>query len=328
MPVNTQFGVKKESQYGTAVTVDKFFEITSESIDLETGRAESEGIRKGARVPSTERFQPYVLGAAGSVEFDVLTKGFGFWLQHMLGKIVTGSQDVATTLYPHTATLDSLCGTSFTAQANRPFAPCGNNNQAFTWAGGKVSSWTLECEKEGVVKFTAELVFSDQTTATALAAASYPASAEVLAWGRSAVKIGGSSIPVEKWTIECDNALKTDRYQVNGTTRRAEPVEDGLREITVSADLEFTDLTQYNRVASETAAGTLTSFYAEAYGASTIGTGGKAGLEITVPNLRLDEGPVNTSGQEMITQSISGRVLTDNASEPITILYNSIDATV
>lgn len=328
MPVNTQFGVKKESQWNSAVTVDQFFEISSESITLETGRSESEGIRKGARVPSIARFSPYVLGATGSVELDVLTNGFGFWLEHMLGKVTTGNQDAGTTLYPHTATLDSLCGKSFTAQVNRPFAPCGDTNQAFTWSGGKVASWTLECEKEGLVKFSAELVFGDEKTNTALATASFPANAETIGWAGSTVKLGGSQVPVEKWAIECNNALKTDRYQINGTSRRAEPVEEGLREITVTVDLEFTSLTHYNKIAAELPGDTLGAFWAEARGATEVGTGGHPGLEITIPNVRWDEGPVNTSGQEILTQSISGRVLTDNSAQPIEILYESTDATV
>ena len=37
LPVNSQFGFKKETTWGTAVTVDKFFEYETESFELNVG---------------------------------------------------------------------------------------------------------------------------------------------------------------------------------------------------------------------------------------------------------------------------------------------------
>jgi hypothetical protein len=46
-----QAGFKAESTYGTAVTVDRFVPIISESLTEEIDRLESEGILTGRRVP-------------------------------------------------------------------------------------------------------------------------------------------------------------------------------------------------------------------------------------------------------------------------------------
>ena len=70
-----QLGVKAEATYGTGVTVDRFFEFDSESLAVEVGRVESSGIRAGTRAMRSDRRVPYVIGAGGSVEMMVLSKG-------------------------------------------------------------------------------------------------------------------------------------------------------------------------------------------------------------------------------------------------------------
>jgi hypothetical protein len=159
MPISSQLGVKKEVTYGTAVTVDRFAEFLSESMQLETGRAESKALRTGQRVQRSDRFIPYITGVSGSVELEPLSKGFGFWLEHMLGQVATtGPVDGA---YTHTASIATLCGKSFTMQANRPFGACGDTNQAFTWEGLKISKWELALDAEGLLTFSADLVGED-----------------------------------------------------------------------------------------------------------------------------------------------------------------------
>lgn len=328
MSVNSQLGVKKETTYGTAVVVDRFFEFTSEGITLDTGRAVSEGFRASQRVARSDRFVPYVAGASGSIELDVLSGGFGFWLEHMLGTVATtGPTDTAA--YTHTGTVGDLFGKSFTCQVDRRLGAAGSTAQAFTWEGGKVAKWTLECETEGLLTFSADLVFEDEKTATALASASYPSSVVPLSWAGASASIASTGIPVTKWSVSCDNQLKTDRHYLANNTRRSEPVEEGLREITVEVECDWSDLTQYNRFAAETQSGTLAalSLVAQAPSVLTGAATTKGSLTVTLPAVRFDSVEANVSGRDLTTQSISGVALDNGSAAPISVAYVSADVT-
>jgi hypothetical protein len=231
MPLETQLGVKAESTWGTAVVVDRFYEFNSESITLETGRVESNALRASQRVQRSDRFTPYILGASGSIEMDVLSKGFGWWLEQCLGTIATGSLTDST--YTHTGTVGTLLAQGFTLQVNRPFHPAGTN-QAFTYEGGKVAKWGFKSDVEGNLVFTADLVFETGITATALATASYPTGMENLTWAGGAVTVGGSAVPVTSFSVEVDNGQDTARHKIRSSTLRQEPVEAKNREITFS----------------------------------------------------------------------------------------------
>src|SRR5688500_1779191 len=118
-----QLGIVDEVTYGTAVTVTKFFEYNSESIEETAGRTEGNPMRAGFTLRN-DRFTPYFSGAARSIELDVMTKGFGYWLKHMTGAVAT-TGPAETVVYTHTGTFGDLLGDFFTCQVNRPFHPAG-----------------------------------------------------------------------------------------------------------------------------------------------------------------------------------------------------------
>lgn len=323
MPINTQLGIGDESVYGTAVTVNRFFPFASESIARETGRVQTKGRRTGQRVDRLDGRTPYTIGAAGSVEFPVYGRGFGVWLRHMLGSVATtGPVDTA---YTHTATVGPM-SSSFTAQVNRPFGAAGATNQPFTWSGGKVAKWELSCEAEGELTLKADLVFADESTATALATASYPASAECLTWVQAKATIGGTDIPVTKWSVSCDNKLKTDRLYLRENTRRREPVEEDHREITVELECDWDDLSHYDRFASATQAGLSAAFVLTAKANTVIGASTYPGVTITMPAVSFDEVGANVDGAAMMQQSVKGLAL-DAGAGAISVAYVSADAT-
>lgn len=323
MPINTQFGIAAESVYGTAVTPSRFFPFSSESINRETGRVQTKGHRTGQRVDRLDGRTPYTIGAAGSAEFPVYGRGFGIWLRYMLGSVATaGPTDSA---YVHTATVGAMTN-SFTAQVNRPFGAGGTTNQAFTWAGGKVTKWELSCDAEGELTAKLDLVFADETTATALATASYAASAECLTWVQAQVTIAATQIPVTKWSISCDNKLKTDRLFLRNNTRRREPVEEAYREITVELECDWDDLTQYNRFASATQAGLSAAIVCGAQANTVIGASTYPGVTVVMPAVSFDEIGANVSGPAVMAQTIKGRAV-DSGSGAISVAYTTADAT-
>ncbi|HYJ69632.1 MAG TPA: phage tail tube protein, partial [Nocardioidaceae bacterium] len=235
-----QLGIVDEVTYGTAVTVTKFFEYNSESITETEGRTEGDPLRSGTFVQRNDRFTPFFMGAAGTVQLDVMTKGFGYLLKHMTGAVAT-TGPTETTVYVHTGTVGELIGDMFTCQVNRPFHPAGTN-QAFTYSGGKITRWTLANSVDGNLVCDLECDFQTVSDAVALATVSYPASMENLTWAGGVVSIGGSNYDVTEFSVSFDNAANVDRRQIRGNTLKKEPT-NGRRQGEFSLRADFDSLT-------------------------------------------------------------------------------------
>lgn len=324
--LSAQFGIAKETTYATPVTVSRFFEFSTESIKQEFGRVESKGIRAGALTMRADRFQPYPKGPAGSVEFDVPTKGFGVWLEHLLGGTVTTSA-VVDSNYTHTAQIGSLYGKGLTAQVGRPLNPSGTV-QPFTLSGGKVTGWNLSMEKEGLLTCGIDLDFATGTTATGLATASYPANFTNFSWVGANISIGGTNVCLNKFSVKVENAQDTEKYMLCGTSTKHEPTDNGLRMVSWEAEAEFADLVQYNRVASATRAGALAPIVATFDGPEIHAGATLPRLTVTMPAARFDGEVPTVGGTDSLLMSLSGVALDDGtATTALQVAYRTTDAT-
>jgi len=320
-----QLGVVDESTYGTAVTVTKFFEYESEGIEESYGRTEGDPLRTGGfGVMRNDRFTPYFSGAAGSIQLAVMSKGFGYLLKHMLGATAT-SGPAETVVYTHTGTVGDLYGDSFTAQVNRPFHPSGTN-QAFTYAGGKVTEWTLSNSVDGNLLCDLGVDFANVSTAVALASASYPASMDNLTWAGGLVTIGGSNYDVSEISIGFNNGLNVDRRQIRQNTQKKEPTS-ARREGTFSIKADFDSLTQRNRAAANDRAGALAALTGVWKGPTLLGSTLYPQLTVTVPQVRFDEWKGATEGTDAIEQDLSGVIRFDGSASAVTLAYATADAT-
>ena len=146
--VEAGFGVKDESSWGQEVVVDRFFEIRSESVQLQRQLIESEGLRANRRnLQRSGIYSFYHKGATGDVVMEWMNKGMGWWLKHMMGTVTTTGANP----YTHTGTITTTTGKSFTAQVARDTFP-------FTYSGCKLSSWELACGLDEILVLTASLM--------------------------------------------------------------------------------------------------------------------------------------------------------------------------
>lgn len=323
--LDQQLMTKSEVTWGSPVVVDLTHEFNSEGIEDTYGRTEGDPLRVGTFVKRSDRFTPYYSGAAGPVEMDVMTKGFGFWLKHMLGNIAT-TGPTETTVYTHTATMADLLGKSFTLQVSRPFHPSGTV-QAFTFEGGKIPEWELANSVDGNLVATVGTDFQQALTATALASAAYPASMENLCWAGGVVTIGGTQVPITEISVKGTNGLNTDRRFINGTTDKAEQT-GGRREVEFSLSCDFDALTQRTRAAATTRAGTLAAILATWTGPTLLGSTIYPSLSISIPAARFDNWKAANEGPEGITQELSGVGLYDGTNSAVSIVYKSADVSV
>lgn len=320
-----QFSVAKESTYGTAVTPTRTFEYESESIESSEGRTESDPLRTGSGFARADRFTPYFEEASGSVSISVLTKGFGFWLEHMLGTVAT-TGPAETAAFTHTATEGPLLGKSFTAQVNRPFNPSGTN-QAFTFEGGKVKSWTLSNSVDENLMLELDLDFEQERDATALVAPAYPTLMENFTWAGGSITVGGAAYDVTEFSCQVDNGIKNDRRQIRGNTDKKEPTSV-RREGTFSLKADFESLAQRNRAHAVTASGTLAQIVATWIGPTLIpGTTTLfPAVTLTLPACRFDSWKASTGGAETLEQELSGVIRWSGTGSPVTLAYRTGDA--
>ena len=59
-----QLGIANESTFGTPVTVSRFFEYESESMEESYGRTEGDPLRVGSAFKRGDRFTPYLESAS------------------------------------------------------------------------------------------------------------------------------------------------------------------------------------------------------------------------------------------------------------------------
>lgn len=326
-----QFGIAKETTYGTPVAVSKFYEIDKEGVTGKYDRVQADGL-SASRFDRADRFVVAPKGAEGDIELEVLSRGFGDWLSFMFGSVTTAAAEDETTVYVHTATPGSMTGRSFTAQVGRPRTD--NTIVPWTYDGGKVTKWELSNSVDEMLKVSLSLDFAHESNpaspsgALALQTVSLPSGAEVLSWQGGKITIGGVEVDVTEVSISVDNALKVDRYFIRQNTNKKEQVEDGKRKIEVSFKTDYDNDTLNALVRAANAAGAQTSFEAEWVGLNLAGDTTFPGLKVTIPSLRLDEGAPNVDGPSMLEQSFSAVGL-DNGTDPaISVAYTSTDATV
>lgn len=313
-----QLGVKDETTYNTPVVVDRFFEYQDSPTPLRPVAARTVGnpLRTGSRFPRNNRAVPWLSGGEGTLELDVLTKGFGFWLRHMLGNVSTAGSGP----YTHTATegtSSSLMGDSFTCQVNYPFHPVGTN-QAITFAGGKVAKWKLGNTVDSHLRLSLECDFASMSTATALATASYPAAMEPLSWVGGVVTVAGTALDLDDFALEVDQGYRLDRRQIRGNSTKKEPTP-GPVSATFALKADFDALTHFNRVHSTTLAG----MSAQIIGTWTNDTNTYV---VTIPGARFDD--LTFEGElGAISQSLTGVVEFDGTNSGITVAYTTADVT-
>lgn len=301
-----QFGYKRETTPGTAVVVDQFLPVNSVSIKSQIERLDSQGIRAGRLV--TAAWKPGHQEVSGTVEMELWNADIAALIFGMFGNVVT----TGTGPYTHTYTPVDLTGKATTMQAGLP--DIGGIVRAFTWSGCKINQWTLSAEVDAIAMLELDVVGMTETTATALATASYDAVLAPFVFTQANLTIAGSAVPVKSAEIVGSTGL-TDRYRLNSATSK-EYLQNDFREYTGTATADFENLTQYNRFINGTEAALVLSF-----------TNGTDTLTVTM-NVRFDGEAPELSGPELLELPIAFKAVhaTSDASAITAVLVNT-DAT-
>lgn len=326
----TQVGFKAETTYGTPVVVDRFLPFISFDMEPEFGIVSAvDEQRAGSIVERVDQDDPYIVGCTGSWVGYVPTKGFGLFLSHAFGSIGTaGPTDLN---YTHTAVLSASGknGKSITFQDNRPFNPSGTD-QPFNWHGSKMLSIEFELDEEAYLKATIELDGEDVDEAGSLAVASFASIAtggSKFPWRLATLTIAGSQVEVKSFRCKVTWPMNVDRRFIRGSALKKEPTPMGKPTIEWDMEVEWTDLTQYNRVRSSTIANRIAAIVLTCDGAVALAGTTVPRFELTLPAARFDEGLPGIEGDEPLMQDLSGVGLDNSTDQPITVTYRTNDAT-
>lgn len=317
-----QVGLKKETTYGTAVTVDRFFYAASFSVTpvLRKRRVRARG---AGIVDRTNMSQTVLIGYKGKMVLPVMDKSFGIFHQAVLGANTT-AQVGGTTEYTHTGIIDlttAMQGVSYTVQAGVPGTD--GTVRAFTGEGGKVESWELTADDGGEVMLTLNWDFETGTTATALASASYPSGwtpyvSEDCAW-----TVGGSAVFVRKWTIKGGPTWDVDRRGMS-TVLKKEPLWVGPYNIDIELDCEFEDLTHTASLLAGTQQAAVCTITGDTI--PTESNPFKNVITFAKVDFEQNDAPV-VDGDGIVRQGLKAHVLYDGSTAPISWVIHNNDST-
>jgi hypothetical protein len=241
-----QIGWKSEASWNTLAVPDTFAALLSEEITNDGGEViQSNGIRAGRRIRNAHKRGAPLIG--GTVSQELGNADIADLLLHIFGAVSTTG---AAAPYTHTYTVGNLNDKSLTTQVGRP--SIDGVVHARTFGGVKIPSAEITAAASENAQLNATVSAASETGAEALAAASYTAAWEPFVYTEGAVTIGGTAVTVDSFSISIENALRTDRKAI-GSPTITKQLGNGLRDITISLEMDFESLEMYNHFLNDDA---------------------------------------------------------------------------
>lgn len=319
--------------YGDAVTVSRFSEYENESLSLDVDEVTGGGIRAGNLYQRSDRRKQGKRQAGGDIELELHNKGFGMLLKHIFGKApVITTPAGGVTSRDHTFTLGDGFNLSLTAQVGVP-TPLSDaaNVKPFTYSGVKVEDAEFSIKVGEYLKLKLGVDAKDESQVPALAAASYPASSTALDWQNStvgaALTINGANYnEVDSVVLKIARKINKDRFYV-GTNTKAQPLINGLFEVTIEIEGEFIDPVLYSRFATEAVVPVV--FGLNGASIESI-TGGTAfyGLQFTLPAVVFKADRPPTGDMDIVMGKLVGTAVYDGTNELVTARYRTTDTVI
>lgn len=341
MPTGTgldaQLMVKLETAYGTPVTVDKAYEFNSEGLAWEPTWLEPSGLRVGTKFKRASRLVQSRQTVSGSIELEHATRNMGTLWKLALGSSVTTPTLVLGSAYKQVHVPGDFLGKSATIQVGRP-EPSGTV-RPHTYAGCKVAGWEFSCSDGEYATLSLDIEGRSESTATALATASYVAGAEVFNFSQVTVlKLGGTAttaagettiasgvtVPgvVSGITISGENPMATERYGLGNAGLKNEPLENDIPTVTGTLSAEWDRTTFYDLFK----ANTTTALELKFEGSVISGTD-KNTLSFILPAVKFKNVAPSVDGPDVIQADVDFEAYSDETNPVIQVKLISADST-
>ncbi|SRR6266498_3043912 len=332
--IASQFGFAQESTVGTAVTVTKFVEFNSETLDFVPTTIQGRGLHAGGQYDRASRYQRTTKTVTGPLALDLATKNLGVLIKNMLGSSAVPVQIASTTAYKQVHNPGPLDALGLTVQKGVPEAGTGTV-KPYTYRGAKIANWTVAVALDGIVTLTLGFDAWDEDDVTALATASYPVTSVFRFTDMTTIKFGGtasiasgttsiaSGVAVTGLTsfeITGTNPLAGNRQFLGSAGIKANQIENGYRAVTGKFSGEFSKTQFYDVFKS----GATTAIQATMTQGDA-GGGNPFAFDFVLPACKLNTGSNNVGGPDIVMGDIEFVALDDQATTPIQITYTSTD---
>jgi hypothetical protein len=319
--LDTFCGVAEESTYGTAITSGfRGYEAQSDTFTREVQYIESVGFRQALQTVRSDRHDTISIGASGSIETDVLNKGHGLILKHMLGGSSGPTQQGGTAAYLQTfETSDDGPSGSYTVQL--PRTDSSGSQQSFTYEGcvptGFTISQAIDEALKLVVDFNAE--FEQQTTAAS--SPTYPTSADPFVYTDATIEINGSAVNTfTSFELTGDLGLDVDRRFLKGSATKLQPIRSSVPTYSGSIEGEFTNA-QYEQFRD----GTIFQLELICQQSTAIAGSYYPKFHITMPKVKFTGSTPVASTDDLTRLSLPFTVLWDGSNAAVKVEYQSTD---
>ena len=335
-----QLGFAAETTPGTPVTVSKFVEFDSETLQFTDNWLEPTGIRAGQKYKRDNRVQAATRTVSGAIVMEHATRDMGLLWKQALGSALSAPVLVSGTAYKQIHVPGDFLSKALTIQVGRPEAATGTV-RPHTYTGCKFTDWEFSVEESAIPTLTFTVDGTDESTSTALASASYTAGARVFSFSQATVfKLGGTATTttgvtsiasgvqvatvVKKLTIKGTMPMAGDRYGVGNAGVKKEQLENGTPMITGSLDAEF-NKTEFYDVFK---AGTSVPMQVSLIGNQIASTGSFDTLDFVIPAVRFKDMNPSVAGPDIVRATVNFEGYQDATGNPvIQVTLISADAT-
>ena len=321
--IGSWLGIKKESTFGTAVTVDRFYEFNSEGTKYVKNTVVGQGLRNGGLVARANRRVVTTLAGEGDFEVDIQTRGMGLLLSLATGSVPTGT--LANGAYTYLFTPTDLIGDSFTTQVAVP--QYGGTLIYKTLNGCKITNFELSVGAGDIAKAKFSLDskgFTATDTTSASVAYANIATSNLFHFAQGSItdNVSTTYANIKDFSLTIDNSLKTDRYNLGSAGSKSEQIINGFRAISGKVTAEFTDTVLLDKFLADTTAGLKLTFTGATIGSTT------ELLSITLPACKFDGDSPMVAGPGVVDVSFGFTVYDNGTDEPFTITYRTLDSTL
>ena len=312
-----------ESPYGTAVAPTRAYEARADTFARDVEYLTSVGFRRDMQTIRNDRDDTITLGATGSIEFDLLNKGAGLLLQHVLGTTSGPTQLGSTSAYRSTfATSDSGASGSYTIQVSR--VDSGGTLRPFTYEGCVATGFNIAQDLGSNLSFTLNFDAENEQTSTGEATPAYPSGADPFNYTQAVIAIDGSAATnFTSFSLDGDLGMDTARRFLNGSATKSQPKRSSVPSYTGTITAEFADLTDYNKFVN----GTEFSINASWNGAE-IASPYNFECVLSIPVAKFTGSTPVASLDSLTTVDLPFTVLDNGSSAPITMTYTSTDTSL
>lgn len=319
----SQLGAKKESTYGTRVVPDHFIEFNDENFQCDQRYFTSRQLGAASTFSRGSRRVATTRDATGTINMEVPSKGFGFWLDLLHGNTVTPVQQAATTAYLQTHPIGlSAPDKSATIQVGRP--DTGGTVRPFDYLGCEVTAFEFSWDVDDALKVSMEFDAQDEKTDQTLATRSIPSGLHSFVFTQGTMSIAGSPVAdVTSGSLGLTLPRQTDFYPLGTTGLKAKPIQNDSATGQGTADVRFTDLTHYARYKNATQPTLALSFIGP-----NIATTYYETLTLTCNMVGFTGETPTVSGPDVLMHAIPFDILYDGTNAPLIAAYTSTDTSL